>query len=325
MGDFLIRKVTDADVDSLVQLYCEVWPDLSSGHQQKAEFVLRESQGVSYCAEKDGKIVGSRTSFYMPLNYGARRLKCVQFADSCIHSSCRRQGLFLKMNEAFLHDFFEERGGEVVFNISVDASRSAYEKLGWKYIQSLTSFTKIVNPIKTLLKIGFDIRKMHGPMQLQSEEEKIIIDKELFVVRKNMLNKQNAIYVDYDYETLLWKLKASKGTRCLYSPELGTVIYKIAEKESGLKVIQLGDMFLYNYNKKNIRKMERLLCEKESPNLIMGSFSMGHPLYSYYIKKGLTTRVLPLNHGVKVVNDEMRGICLDPNHWAISALDIDIF
>ena len=31
------------------------------------------------------------------------------------------------------------------------------------------------------------------------------------------------------------------------------------------------------------------------------------------------------NHGVKVMTDEMRDICLKPENWAISFLDIDTF
>ncbi len=325
MEEVTIRRVTDGDIDSLSTLYDKVWPGRLEAHQQKANFVIRESSGVSYCAEKNGMIIGGRTSFYMPVYYGNRPLKCVQLADSCIHPSCRRQGLFLKLNEAFLHDFFDETGGELVFNFSVNASRNAYEKLGWKYIQSLTSFTKIINPIRTLAKVRFDIRKMHGEMHLIEEEDSININRELFDIRRNLMNSHNLIYVNYDYGTLLWKLMASKGTRCLSAPGIGTVIYKIAIKNSGLKVILLGDMFLYDYDTKNIIKIESLLCEKESPNLIMGSFSLAHPLYNYYIGKRLISTVSPLNHGVKVVSEEMRNICLNPNNWAVSELDTDYF
>lgn len=326
MDNYTIRKVEEKDCDSLVELYCQVWPHLSSIHQQKAEFVIKHSQGVCFCAEKDGKIVGSRTSFFMPVYYGSRKLNCVQFADSCIHDSCRRQGLFLKLNEAFLHDFFEENNGELVFNISVDASRNAYEKLGWKYIQSLMSFTKVVNPVTTMLKIGFDLRKIHGSTTLVSVENNFEVDNELFVVRNNLLKEQEKIYVNYDYETLMWKLMASKGARCFSIPQLGTVIYKVEKKkDSNLKVIRLGDMFLYDYSIKNIKKMEKMLCDKEMPHLIMGYFSEGHPLFSYYIRKNLFTKVTPLNHGVKVISKEMQDICYNSCNWAISALDIDTF
>lgn len=98
----------------------------------------------------------------MPAYYGSRRLNCVQFADSCISKDCRRKGLFLKMNQAFLNAFFKEQPGELIYNISVDASRAAYEKLGWNYIKSLQELRCYPNIFKSLLKVKFDIRKFRG-------------------------------------------------------------------------------------------------------------------------------------------------------------------
>ena len=104
---FEIRKVSQSDIIELAALYEQVWPNVSFDKLEKVNFVLKESTGVSYCAIKEGEIVGSRTSFFMPAYYGERKLNCVQFADSCIRKDCRRQGLFLKMNQAFLDGFYK--------------------------------------------------------------------------------------------------------------------------------------------------------------------------------------------------------------------------
>lgn len=61
--EFIIRKVVENDMENLVKLYDEVWSDVDMDFKDKANFVLRESTGVSYCAEKEGRLVGSRTSF----------------------------------------------------------------------------------------------------------------------------------------------------------------------------------------------------------------------------------------------------------------------
>ena len=144
-NQIIIRKVTPADLSQLTVLYERVWPHVSYDKRGKAEFVIKDSEGVSYCAERNGEIVGSRTSFYVDMHYGQRPVKCVQFGDSCVDASCRGQGLFLKMNQSFLKDFFQD--GELVYNISVFASRKAYEKLGWKYIESLMVLRKFVRPL----------------------------------------------------------------------------------------------------------------------------------------------------------------------------------
>ena len=79
---FEIRKVSQSDITALAALYEQVWPNVSFDKLEKVNFVLKESTGVSYCAIKEGEIVGSRTSFFMPAYYGERKLNCVQFADS---------------------------------------------------------------------------------------------------------------------------------------------------------------------------------------------------------------------------------------------------
>lgn len=324
MENYIIREVTDGDFDALVDLYCKVWPEGQHIHRQKATFVLRESSGVSYCAEKDGKIVGGRTSFYMPFYYGDRRIKCVQFADSCIDESCRRQGLFLKMNTAFLHGFFEENGGELVYNISVDNSRKAYEKLGWVYLQSLCSFVKYVRPVHMLWKARFNPQKLHGPVEYDLKNELSAVDDKLFGIREKIMEDGKVLHVKYTEDTFAWRLKSGNGLKLLFVPNIGCVIYKVGLKQSGVKALAIGDMFLYNYQLKDFKLLEKELLRKENPDMIIAKFSLSHPLYQIMLNNHYKGNNFD-NHGVKVMTDEMREICLKPENWAISFLDIDTF
>lgn len=324
MEDFIIREVTDNDFEALVDLYCSVWPEGKNIHRQKATFVLKESDGVCYCAEKEGKIVGGRSSFYMPFYYGDRKIKCVQFADSCIHESCRRQGLFLKMNTAFLHGFFDENGGELVYNISVDNSRKAYEKLGWVYIQSLTSFVKYVRPIHMFIKARFNPNNMKGAIEYDLTNRLHTIDEELFSVREKLMVENNVLYVKYTKETFEWRLKSGNGIKILNVPQIGAVVYKVGYKPSGIKALAIGEVFLYNYDNTSFNRLEKELKKRENPDMIIAKFSLSHPLYQLlqhaHYKGGSFD-----NHGVKVMSDEMREICLNPTNWAISFFDIDTF
>lgn len=322
----VIRKVVANDIVPLANLYTEVWPELGlEYHLQKAKFVLQESSGVSYLAEKEGKIVGSRTSFFMPVYYGKRKLNCVQFADSCVHESCRGKGLFLRLNKAFLQDFFEEKGGELIYNISVDASRKAYEKLGWNYIKSLCLFQKYVRPFSILWKVKFDIRKIHGAVAYNQGTDIQEIDPTLLEIRTELLQQKEKIFVDYTNNNISWRLKSQNGIKVLNVPHVGSVIYKVGLKSSGIKVILIGDIFLYEYSMAQIREAEKALRSKEHPDIMQGYFTPGHPLYSLLRKSHFQGEGRFLNHGVRVNNKEMKTICYQSENWALSFLDIDTF
>lgn len=324
MEDFIIRKVTDNDFEALVNLYCSVWPEGKNIHRQKATFVLKESDGVCYCAEKNGQIVGGRTSFYMPFFYGDRKIKCVQFADSCIHESCRRQGLFLKMNTAFLRGFFDENGGELVYNISVDNSRKAYEKLGWVYIQSLSNFVKYVRPIHMICKARFNPNNLKGAIDYELKNAPDVINEELFSIREKLMVEKSVLHVKFTKDTFEWRLKSENGIRVLNVPNVGAAVYKVGYKPCGVKALAIGEVFLYHYDNENFNLIEKKLRKTENPDIIIAKFSLSHPLYQIlqqaHYKGGHFD-----NHGVRVMTDEMRDICLKPEHWAISFLDIDTF
>jgi hypothetical protein len=322
-----IRKVGKADVAGLADLYDNVWPDVSFDKLQKAKFVLEESEGVSYCAVKNGEFVGSRTSFYMPFFFGERRINCVQFADSCVRKDCRGKRLFLKMNQAFLHGFFDENNGDLVYNISVDASRAAYEKLGWNYIKSLHGRRKYMRPIKTLFKIHFDVRKLRGPLLFDGKTEIIPIDPSLLTAREEFFNKKVLLHNRYTSETMAWRLKSGNSIRIFEVAGVGVVIYKIAHKPSGVSFLSIGEVFLYDYTYQNFKKLLNHLDEAIQPDIMSATITLGHPLLPFYKRFGILMDINSafLNHGVKVVSDEMKDICYCPENWALSMLDIDTF
>lgn len=322
-----IRKVEQDDVDGLAELYQRVWPTVSFNKSEKARFVILESKGVSYCAIKDGEFVGSRTSFYMPAYYGKQPLKCVQFADSCIRSDCRRQGLFLKMNQAFLKGFFEENGGELVYNISVDDSRAAYEKLGWNYIKSLQGHRRYMRPFRTLLKIHFNPRKLRGALYCDETTVTHPLDVKLLEARERFFLLSDTIHIKYTVETFNWRLKSGNGIKMLDVTNIGAVVYKLAHKKSGVLFVIIGEIFLYEYTYKNFKAVLAAINEKLTPDVISACITQGHPLRQFYIQAGIKDRNNRsfLNHGVKVLSDEMKSICYNPKNWALSMFDIDTF
>ena len=324
--EFIIRKVVENDMENLVKLYDEVWSDVDMDFKDKANFVLRESTGVSYCAEKEGRLVGSRTSFFMPAYYGSRRLNCVQFADSCISKDCRRKGLFLKMNQAFLNAFFKEQPGELIYNISVDASRAAYEKLGWNYIKSLQELRCYPNIFKSLLKVKFDIRKFRGAPIYEKKTEVCKLPKELLEAREQRMLKSDKIHIRYNPDAFNWRMKSANGIKVLNIANMGAVVYKIGKKPSGLVFLFVGEIFLYDYTYENFNKLFKRIKNLLNTDIITVAVTLGHPLLSYYKKWGLKNSSNSFhNQGVRVETEEMKRIAYEPENWALSFLDIDTF
>lgn len=326
-GDIIIRKVKSDDFEGLIQLYEEVWPEVDYDKRKKADFVLHESNGVNYCAEMDGRVVGSRLSFYQNFYWGSRKLKNVQFADSCIHPVCRGKGVFINLNKAFLQDFFSEQtGGELVYNISVIASRNAYEKCGWKYIESLMKLRKFPRPIKTLFKIGFDYRKLSAHIDWEHSNNIKEIDPDLLRIREKEFSKTNLLHMRYDEETFRWRMKSESGIQSFFVPGIGYMIYKIGYRGK-LVEVELGEMFLYEYSRKTFKKLLEEFNKSINPDIIWVMVSEGHPLRHFYESSRFLSNPKQkyLHHGVRVETDEMKEICYNPQNWAISSLDVDTF
>lgn len=323
----IIRRVCDGDFEQLVRLLDEVWPDVDYDKRKKMNYVLRESRGVNYCAELDGRVVGSRLSFYQNFYWGSRKLKNVQFADSCIHPVCRGKGVFINLNKAFLKDFFSrETGGDLVYNISVIASRRAYEKCGWKYIESLMKLRNFPQPAKALLKIGFNYHKLNAHINWEHNNEVRPIDPELLEARERELTKTDLLHMRYDEETFNWRMKSESGIKSFFAQGLGCVIYKIGHRGK-LTEVEIGEIFFYEYSRKSFRKMMKAFKKAFRPDILWVMVSEGHPLKKWYSSACFfaNPKQKYLHHGVRVESEEMKKICYTPQNWAISSLDIDTF
>lgn len=320
----IIRKVTEQDFDNLVKLYSEVWDNVTYNKEEKANFILKESTGISYCAEKNGEIVGSRTSFFLNFYYGTRKLTCVQVGDSCTRKDCRGQGLFGKMNKAFLTDYFsKESGGELIWNISVEASKHVYQKLGWNYIRSLRTIVKFARPLHIVSKVGFNIRLLGGDVEWDLETKIEPINDALLTTREQLMSKKGVLHMNYDKDTFSWRMKSKNGIKTFADDNLGTIIYKVGTKK-GLKFVLIGEIFLYEYNLKTLKAMLKSFQKSIKPDVIKTSISLGHPLFNLYTRCGYR-KLHFLYHGVRVETDEMKHICYKPANWSIALLDVDTF
>lgn len=323
-NEIIVRKVTDGDFDGLVKLYEEVWPDVSYNKEDKARFILQESSGIKYCAELNGEIVGSRTSFDLNFYFGKRKLNCIEYADSCTREDSRGKGLFGRMNKALLADFFsEEYGGQLIWNIGVIASRRVYERIGWNYIESLQTIVKFARPFHILGKVGLNIRSLGGDVEWDLSNDEPVITKSLLETRENLLRTDCKLHVHYDESTFYWRMKSRSGIKFFDAGDIGCIVYKIGMKK-GLKIVMIGEIFLAEYNHEHLTNILKEFQNAINPDVLKSSISIGHPLYDLYSKVGFR-KLHFVNHGVRVESEEMKKICYEPTNWAISMLDVDTF
>lgn len=325
-NEIIIRKVDRSDLPKLIKLYEDVWPDVSYDKDGKARFVLEESTGINYCGELNGEIVGSRTSFFLNFYNGSNKLKCIQVGDSCTRKDCRGKGLFGKMNKALLADFFGEAGGELIWNISEEASKRVYERLGWNYIESLGTLVQFTRPFHIFAKVGHHIGVVGGNDGWEAGDKSLEIPKNFLQARESVMQMSNVLHVNYDQQTLDWRIKTNSGIKCFVDDNAGAVIYKLRYSD-GLTIVLIGEMFPVEYSQKAFNKLLNVFKKSVKPDAIKCIISLGHPLYKFYRWKCF----LPnfgrkfLNHGVRVEIDEMKQICYEPMNWAITMLDVDTF
>lgn len=325
-NSIVIRRAGKADFQDLVKLYEDVWPDVPYDKERKANFVLNESKGIQYCAEMSGGVIGSRVSFFMNFFYGLRPLVCIQVGDTCTRKDCRGRGVLSRMNESLLHDFFIESGGDLIWNISVDASRRVNEKWGWKYIESLATLLMICRPVHVLTKIGWKLSLLQGSVNWDQEDAVCQMNGSLLDEREYEINKIQRLHVKYDCATIEWRLKSHSGIKVYDDAQNGVILYKIGVK-SGMTFVLIGEVFAKNYDFRTFKQLIRGLRKETGADIIKTAVSMGHPLLKYYRKAGFiyNPRNKFLNHGVRVETEEMKEICYTPQNWAISMLDVDTF
>lgn len=323
--EILIRPVAPTDVDGLFHLYEEVWPNVPYNKMAKTNFVLNESNGYNFCAEIDDKIVSSRLSYYLNFYVGNNRLRCIQLCDSCTLQNCRGKGIFGQLDRVLLSHFFNNDKEGIIWNISADASRRVHEKNGWNYIKSFFTMLKICRPVHIVSKIGVSVSKLFGVVDWDSEDAYEPIDDSLLLVRENIMRRRNLLHVNYDAQTIVWRMKTHSGIKS-YNTINGTIYYKIGYK-NGLIFILIGEVFLTIYNYSVFKKLIKSFIKEFHPDLIKIAISEGHPLFPFYKRNGFfyNPKNKYLNHGIRVESDKMKKICYEPKNWAISMLDIDTF
>lgn len=323
----VIRDISPNDKLELASLYDKVWPENAGCFLHKTIWAIDTSEYSGVCAVDNDRIVGSRACFRANIYIGDKKIKSVQLRDSCVDKDYRRFGLFTRMNKVFLSSYFKTKD-ELIYNISVDASRKAYEKIGWVYINTLSNLIRIPNLFRFLIHSKCDINKMSG--NIVAEKSDIpnvdLIPDELLQKRESLMIEAGLIHNRYDRETIQWRMGSDSNIRMLLVDGGGACFYKTGYK-NGLHCCTIGEMFLANYSYSCFRKVLKAVEKTGKYDMVNVTVSHAHILYKYYRRALflLNPQKVFLNHGVRVESPRMKKICLDPNKWALSDLDIDTF
>ncbi len=322
-----LRNIESRDAVLLAELYDRVWPENAGMHFAKTKWAIETCEIRGVCAEFNGKIVGSRSCFHTNIFIGKDKVSCLQFGDSCVDERFRGKGLFSRMNNRFLEMYYRT-GDEMIYNISVEASKKAYEKLGWKYIDTLMKLYYIGNVFSFVWKTKGNIKKLAGIMEVEPSPipDTSVIPNDLLDLRESQLSQNHIIHTKYDCQTLKWRMGTDSSIRLFYDAEIGACLYKIGIK-NGLRFCVIGDIFLRKYDLPSFKALFRKLKTIVKADVYETSICYSHPLYKLYKSSGFLKNPLRtfLNLGVRVVSQNMKEICYRPDNWALTNLDLDTF
>lgn len=321
-----IRKVSYSDANALLKLHDAVWPQVDYDKNEKIKFVLKESSGVGYCAEMNGELVGSHLSIFQNFYWGKNKLTVVETGDTCVHPSYQGFGIFQKIYNAFRRDFFDNEKGEMIWGISAPGAVRSFTKAGKQFINTTMILRRFCQPFSTLFKIRFNIRELTSPLTWDKSNNVEKIDPALLEQREICFNQNQRLHIQYDNETFLWRIKSNSGIKSFFVPNVGYLLYKIGYRKKIFE-IEIGEIFLYKYNLRSLRKLLREFNKAHRPDIMWVIISEGHPLRKLYGKSCFIAnpkkKYLP--HCVLVEKEELKGICYNPQNWAISSIDIDTF
>lgn len=307
-----IATLERSELDQVIRLFILVWGGDPEKVKEKTEWAFANgfSKVLVYKNEAD-EIIAVRGGFKWPLAYKGHDFDCYQFHGTCVHPDYRRLGLFSKLNKAFIGAAEEERS-ELIFNVSVTASKLGYEKLGWKYIKGFHRLTKVhtLNAITKKKMPAETINRHNGN-----------VSEELLAARTTQF--ENLVHTYYTSDFLDWRLQNKAEDYRILSVEGAAVIYKI-RLAGNQKQLIIGDVFLAEKKFSYFKKAMKALFKQERPDVSLTYIFSSHPYYGYFFRFLYFPNPLNfhLHFGTKTLKSQMD---ISGLKWGSAFLDIDTF
>jgi GNAT superfamily N-acetyltransferase len=311
MNNYIISKLNPSEIEKLVDLFVLVWNDDKDDVSEKTRWAFENDFSKVLVARTErNQFIGSRGGVIWPLVYKDYKIKCYQFHGTCVHPDFRRQGIFSKLNKDFVY-IAKTDGFDLIFNISVKASRSGYEKLGWKYLKGfhrLTKFNLTNYFTKTI------------PYLVENPSVFSIPDSFL---QSREIQFSSLIHTRYDNAFLIWRLSNKTANYKVFQYQNAVVIYKIQIKK-GKKEVIIGEVFLLEGFYSEFSVAMHALIKKEKPFMTYTYIYETHPFYNFYLKFFFLPN--PFNYHLHFGTRSLKSEdYLKNKKWGISFLDIDTF
>jgi hypothetical protein len=309
------------DIPKIIELFVLVWNQNPLYVSAKTNWAFNSTfkSKVLILRNENKEIISVRGGMQWPLKINKEPIEAYQLHGTCVHPSYRRQGIFSKINKAFISEVNKEKK-QLIFNVSVKNSRLGYEKLGWKYLNGFRRLTKFNRPLKILKpKIGAAEPKTISSSSFTS----IIIPDEFYKAREKEF--QHLIHTVYDAPFLKWRLSNLQEKYQSFRSEDCIIIYK-TKYINNLKELIIGDVFMLNSKFYTFKKTVEKMTKSENQDLTYTYIFNSHPYYKYYLKLFFIPNPFNfnLNFGTKTIgegNDDL----LKDKKWGLSFMDIDTF
>src|SRR5690554_6218702 len=326
-----ISVLPKRDAHELVKLFDVVWGE-GQHHSAHARWALQSNpvgNGPIVIARDGNMLVASRASIRWPFQAAnGYRPIVYQLTGTCVHPDYRRRGLFSEVNRYFLDMIASPIDRPTVFNISVEASRKGYEKLGWNYIPGLRRNIRIARPKSFFSKILRSPRNLRAETQLIPTKlkhsltpfEKLI---ELARRREELLKTRHHTY--YDAEVYEWRYSKDEHIyRDVFISGVGWCVYKVFQR-GNLVEAEIGDIWLNKNSPLAMRALLAKIVSRDLPDIFTVVISRGHPLRKHLWVNGFAPDPKgDLNFGVRLV-DERSSNLEQLRTWAIMTETLDTF
>lgn len=326
--EIVSKEFNDVEAEEIAHLFNIVWCGQKfSAIVSKTKWAFYNNHSKVVLFESGSELVAARGSFKWPLAFNETSLKTYQFHGTCVHPNFRRRGIFTSINNLFLQQAIENNF-DLIFNVSVDNSRSGYEKLGWKYLKGFHRMTYANNPVKFInrkfnakkLEINEDF-KIDPAVEIATIEK--TIPQEFLAARK--IHFKNTITTNYTNDFLKWRLNNPSENYKIHRAEKCIVIYKV-NFNVGMKELIIGDFFMLEEQYKFFKECLKEIIEVEKPDLTYTYIFRHHPYFKYYLRFLFLPNPLNfhLNFGTKALNKKTEQFLKDKK-WSLGFLDIDTF
>ena len=146
-ADYQIRPFAPGDRDDWLELYATVHGNTPSTDWFSWKYVDNPfcSEVPIFVAERNGRLVGSRPLFVLPIRYGDWSGLGFEHADAMVHPDHRREGVFTALVEAAI-DYYGERDAAFFFSFPNPKSGGAHLKLGAIRVGTVPEAVRINRP-----------------------------------------------------------------------------------------------------------------------------------------------------------------------------------